>query len=1272
MNGDVSSDQLSTEILNYVNYLKQINAERSIDSDLIKRIREDYEKIQTYRRSSANIPNQLKPYLDLLDYQYNESVKKYLDSQQKNDFADVLADPELKVYMSNKRFSDASNDTPAAPSLVSKFVQLGRSISGLDSGSGKDIGDPRIDSKRNILRLGIGSKFLNKFVTGFCLFVVKLKSSEHKRSQPQEFEKELAKVKLYEDNYDKIRAFDLETIEVDLETLDHIAEYDNAMADQTFRSELSVEPSFLVFCEKLRLFLKNLMLHKSQAKQRESLHDKEADVEYYESRKSGGEATKISGRPGLFESLGGRSQKNQSSTIKTEDFNYSLDKEVANTIEIADALEDTESELQKVPKISLKAPIDVRSESQLNGPQNNAITTPETQAGLPFKKVTYESIEVASADQVTGELQAPPAGQMDSNDPENYFSLTNYNTPQNYYHIKQSLAQEAARQPVDAKLLNNSAPTPAMTLDQLAPKLPTITQTDSQLRSNSPGTSKSLSNVGSMQNGRPGEEFLIEQKRLSERIGGDNYSDSGFDMNSGSNSERRPSVDDDTKRHHAKEEPKNLFIQNSNFSEVDKDNVQESQNQIKISANATPLELFDGSFKQPFRESAKNSVAAVAGAENNPAKRVSGFAKIASRETQQVIEEASSVDTDKAGLLAIPENKRSSQGKVLFNSFFDKQAAGSITSDIMKPTQAVSDTASVQSAPNVGKDAVTAAPPAEWSEDKNKAPSLRGFEESNVIFQEKKSLHDGDRAASQETNRSKNGKNDSLMEEVNKDFLISGVVKSAAERGSKDIDIGSGTVQKKGSLTTVQNAKDSEKQKRSSGQRTEVDGDKKDQLLAEIEQAKVSAGVASGTREENQAAAKQTLFQLSPEDRSDDNKTRKTAAFTALTANPVLPDPETQVAVTHQSKALIHENNIGNPPSGFNSSHYIRQLAMPIRESMASTDIAYTNFKEVASFSNLVRQYENVITELPEISKTDLLTEYKLLFNKIENAANQKPPQVNTLTKFVDYNYPPLSYSIVNGFQAENQREWRFFWWKRISTIFSRRFKIVFKCDLPPASKSVCSSQNFRTLLVGLTKIGDPLVDSFVQNYERLPGRITVRSFLYDGLIFMDDFIPIQPLDGLQKGQYEYNLAFVPPDIEGSEVNIFFPVLEKYFAKMFGSYETLHASSFEEMLKVVSSSVEKIDLTLVNKFSEERVIAFCSEVHKDFSEPNKLVFVLNVAKNQPAVFIKEIVKIDQTVEFICQEDGRKTSMSKSDILRRFDRMLIVQIEMWSSSKVNAN
>lgn len=1264
MTADVSPDQLSTEIFNYINYLKQINAERAIDGDLIKRIKEDYEKIQTYRRSSASIPNQLKPYLDLLDYQYNESVKKYLNSQQKNDFADVLADPELKQYMSNKQFNSMSDDTPAAYTLVSKFVQLGKSINGLETSSGKDLSDPRIDSKRNILRLGIGSKFLNKFVTGFCLFVVKLKSSEHKRSQPQEFEKELAKVKLYEDNYDKIRAFDLETIEVDRETLDHIAEYDKVMADQTFRSELSIEPSFLVFCEKLRLFLKNLMLHKSQAKQRESLHDKEADVEYFESRKSGSEAVKVSGRPGMFESLDAGSQKHQFSNIKPEDLNYSLDKEVSNTIEIADALEDTETELQNNPKIKVQTPVDFRSNSQSNGHKNNSDST--------VKKVTYESIEVASADQSNGVLKPPVNGQTDPNDPNNYFSLTNYNTPQNYYNIKQSLAQDPVKQPVDAKLLNHSAPTPALTLDQLAPKMPTVTQTDSQLRSSSPGTNKSLSNAGSVQNGKPGEEFLIEQKRLSEKITGDNYSDSGFDMNSGSNSERRPSVDDEVKKHHNNEQSKNLFIQNSNFSEVDKDNPQGSQNQLKISTQAAPLELFDGSFKQPFKEGTKNTLAVSPGAEMMHPKKVSGFAKVNSKDTQQVIEEASSVETDKPELLPLPENKRSSAGKVLFNSFFDKQAAGSVTGELTKPTQAVSETASVHSAPSVGNQPVVGAPPAEWSEEKNKAPSLRGFEESNVIFQEKKSLHEGDRATSPETNRSKTGKSDSLMEEVNKDFLISGVSKSATERGSKDMDINSGVQQKKVSSISAQNTKESEKQKRPSGSRGDVDNEKKDQLLAEIEHAKVSAGVVLGHTEENQTSAKPSLFQVSPDEKFDE-KARKTAAFAALVPNTALPDSETQTATTMQSKALIGGEVVNvNPSPGFNSSHYIRQLAVPIRESMASSDNAYTNFKEVASFSNLVRQYENEIAEIPEISKTDLLTEYKRLFTKIENAASQKPRQDNSLTKFVDYNYPPLSYSIVNGFQSENQREWRFFWWKRISTIFSRRFKIVFKCDQPPTGKSVCSSQNFRTLLVGLTKIGDPLVDSFVQNYERLPGRITVRSFLYDGLIYMDDFIPIQPLDGLQKGQYEYNLAFVPPDIEGSEVNIFFPVLEKYFAKMFGSYETLQASSFEDMLKVVSSNIEKIDLTLVNKFTQEKIISFCSEVHKDFLEPNKLVFLVNVAQNKPAVFVKEMIKIDQKFEFVCQEDGRKTSMTRVDILRRFDRMLIVQIDMWGSSKVNAN
>lgn len=1241
MTAEISPDVLGSEIYAFVTFLKQVNAERHISGPQIKLIREDYEKILAYRQSGVQIPSQLRPYLELLDYQYNESLKRFLDGQQKTDFAELLQDPELKDYMSNKRLETPQDDSVQSSGLISKFLQLGKSLSGQEPGSGKDLSDPRLDSKRNIVRFNIGSKFLNKFVSGFCLFVAKLRSSEHKMTQPEEFKRELAKVKLYEENYEKIRAFDLDTMEIERETLEQIAEFDEAMADVNFRRALAVEPRFLDFCEKLRLFLKNLMLHRVQARQRDSIQGSEADVEYYESRKSNGNP------------LGRQSGV---STLKPGDLNYSMDREVSNQIEIADAQEAEDMDRGGIELGRFGA-----GGSRLSDPNQSQFKKNSGVMSIGLKSIgsgevphtggpEFQSIEVNSVDRNGSAAKLPndSANNGAADDPNNYFSLSNYHTPQNYYQIKHSLTGEArdvqvimpdsqARQGQPGQgSASSNAP---HTIDQLRPGGALINIEDSNARSNA---SRNMSLASSNPQGGPTDQFLFEQKRLSDKSPLDFYSDSGFDMNSGTNSERRPFQEEAHRSNPDPSRTKNLFIQNSNFSEVENASNNDMLSGARGHGQATAIELFDGSFKQPVPHQKHVHPTASVGTGKKP----SDFAKSANKAG-----EVFAIDDDHHAGLAAAGGSRGSQGKGLFNSF-----SGQVGRDPLEGSrpQAINDLASDQSSL---KSMPISPNPEPMFETPQKGVSLGAFEESNIIFQDRKSAPQGDDVKDGES-KSKL-KSDSLLEGVNKDFLISGVSKSGTEKGGREADGQGSTTKRKSETGEAPKNVDVIKKEDSGGSQGQA-------MVTELER------YLAADYKKHLGDGRPGLNIFSVEyNGGNDAKGRKTAAFTdpPVGTGEVREDLLNGNYDPRRTFGPDNQPNINGGPlaSPFgDSKHFMAPQGGGMGDSKVSPENSTTNFKDMATFSNLVRQCETELADIPEISKTDVLSEFKKLFDRMEVGVAPKARQQVDPPKFSDHNFPPLIYSIVNGFGMSNQREWRFFQWRRLSCIFPRRYKIIFRCNKMPTARNSCTSQAFKTLMLGLTTIGDTVVDWFVQNYERQLGRLTLKAFTYDGVAYLDDYIPVQCMGDMQRCNESFSPVFLPPVVEGAEVNIFFSVLEKYFAKMFGSYENLHAASFEELLRVVSVDTESIDLSLVRKFDGGKLGEFVEELRKDFADPEKLTFVVRSKKGQTSAFVKGVRADGGQPLFQVQRDGRNIEPSLGDVLAEYDKMFIVKLRVSGS------
>lgn len=83
------------------------------------------------------------------------------------------------------------------------------------------------------------------------------------------------------------------------------------------------------------------------------------------------------------------------------------------------------------------------------------------------------------------------------------------------------------------------------------------------------------------------------------------------------------------------------------------------------------------------------------------------------------------------------------------------------------------------------------------------------------------------------------------------------------------------------------------------------------------------------------------------------------------------------------------------------------------------------------------------------------------------------------------------------------------------------------------------------------------LSDYFIENYDTTEGKFTLNSFTENMQIHLDDFLPVLYNDFTSGDIENFQLAYLKPSVNTNQVNFFVPVLEKYCAKIFGSYSSL-------------------------------------------------------------------------------------------------------------------
>ena len=126
-----------------------------------------------------------------------------------------------------------------------------------------------------------------------------------------------------------------------------------------------------------------------------------------------------------------------------------------------------------------------------------------------------------------------------------------------------------------------------------------------------------------------------------------------------------------------------------------------------------------------------------------------------------------------------------------------------------------------------------------------------------------------------------------------------------------------------------------------------------------------------------------------------------------------------------------------------------------------------------------------------------------------------------------------------------------------------------------------------------------------------------------------------------------------------NEINIFFSILEKFAAKMLGSYYLLKNSNFEKLIRIFSEKI--IFINLKNHKNENRKNILINQIFEYFKEDNKILFF---QKNNGNLKFLKFMKKTVNRYMILLEDSEDQEMTDIDmLLENYDFFYSVQINL---------
>lgn len=211
---------------------------------------------------------------------------------------------------------------------------------------------------------------------------------------------------------------------------------------------------------------------------------------------------------------------------------------------------------------------------------------------------------------------------------------------------------------------------------------------------------------------------------------------------------------------------------------------------------------------------------------------------------------------------------------------------------------------------------------------------------------------------------------------------------------------------------------------------------------------------------------------------------------------------------------------------------------------------------------------------------------FNLKFQKIKNkiASDTFNYQDLLVDKFIDNSFPPVIYSLREIDSETGDLD--FLQWKRVSNIFGQTVDFIFK------PFEISFEENFRSnpfLLLIFSVLHQ--VENFNFNnfsYDQEKGVVSMKCITDHTSMEMDDFIPVQMLNFQEANYSEFTYPFIEPSVANHTVNLFYTFLEKYAAKIFGSYEALQKASLLQVFKLFSYDLQEYNLKDIQKESLQK------------------------------------------------------------------------------------
>jgi hypothetical protein len=1288
--------EITSDIYDFVKHVKFLNNAEHVGRDMVTQIRKGYENIMQDFDDHWLEHEEIKRLLFMLNYEYEGSVKRYLAQSPEVD--NNNNDIDMFRYLSNRSISEMSKDITGSrrenyntsfDNFYSKIFQISQKLSmppkdhsaeerqqndklSVSSSSSNDKDakfrsnfssnsiqedqadlkkSKRVDVPPSQRHTDFRSAVLNKYIKNFYFFLKKLRAMEDKHSQKEDFEEQIAKVKAFESGFEKIKGLNLDDVRVENENLGNINEINNLMVSNYFEHQVKDYEYFVNFCKRFQTFAFRLLIHDSQIKNEELVQQAEKDAEMYETFKYN--TLKANGIDQLFKKNSGTiGLPNSTSSNSNQKEQVPLQRQTSFDQMLAKARQDSANKL-----IALNADIE----------RNVNSTHRDTKALDHQSKGT-----------------------------DNYFTLRDYDTPHEFYEYNIN-SKDPHKVPVPVPKNTNSNARPLTTiiksqddffqqqLEEMQEQYYISVKEEATLDQLSSHRS-SIKDKGSDSNSRDprrdkGVTFASRGSKQSE--GNLDVVKKGYqDVNSlGSNLSGKA---------------KNIFGINSEFDDME--SKEDSKIPQRQSEKYDQIRLVDGSFKainSPVNQELKHHYSDINPQSKARDQKPSTWNDLASSNKQ---DDPRRSDRNNTMLELISP----SDGKALNNGPGQNGLAHMEANAFQKKASAQLNDKTLLNPKDIG------------NADKSNQ-LVRGQSTSGGFYQNTSELI-ADNDLGRQTSSPEKPNFPGFDDAPNKYFLISDISKSntLAYRDTQTMNSrphafsdGRQEPDPRNSKQDNQDFSGSHTNKRytdelekffgadytktinSNFDRLSVSGDRKfsdlrsngpDSFIVDNMQFSRPSQGGKAANKDGLPSFESSINQVVQQSKAHQSNelTKSESKASAVTFSNDKHDPskphdfnrglekqtKDDLTIT-DGKNNTEANGLISPRS--TSPHQPRQEKQTDLLSIKSGDM---EDKHRTDTNSLFSDKSPIAKGNQGRSKnSNFDAEFKSLEHKFDQLLKDFNDEADHFgnncsgQKFSDTNFPSMIYSLIDDIKLDNRPEWKIFEWRRFSNLLDQNLKVVFKNEKIDSHQQTCSSQNLLTIFKSLSKFEESLPTFFIKDYRPELGKLTLKNFTDESTVFLDDYLPVQLNYLGQSSLSSFSFPFITPRFETHEVNILFPILEKYLAKMFGNYELLNTAPIELLFKYFSHAIEIVDIGKLKVFSDSQKDAVLKEIHQDFLDPQKIVYLYQKTRTIRLSYIKLMKPNDKGYLLLAENAKEQRQVDEQGLLGEYSKLIIVRFHL---------